>query len=176
MEDIHQANENDLKYVMEIINDAKELFKAQGSPQWQDEDGYPNEETLRNDIKCHQLYVFTLDQYIVGIAVISSIPDQCYKRIYEGNWLSSIDEKYLVIHRIAVRKNYYGKHIAYKLIEYAKELAKLLHICSIRADTMDINIGMNHLLQKCGFKSCGIIYLDRKMKNPKRTAYEYLVE
>ena len=175
MEEIRKANENDVKLVMEIINDAKELFKSQGSPQWQEDDGYPNEETIQNDLKHQQLYVFTLDQYIVGIAAISSIPDECYRKIQEGDWLSSIDEKYLVIHRVAVRKNYYGRQIAYKLIEYSKELAKNSDIHSIRADTMDINVGMNKLLQKCGFKSCGIIYLDRKMKFPKRTAYEYLL-
>ena len=55
---IRLANVNDLNQVMKCINDAKSLFKNDGSDQWQDLDNYPNESTMTNDINRNELYVY----------------------------------------------------------------------------------------------------------------------
>lgn len=45
---IREAEEKDLKQIMEIIAEAKAYFRAAGIPQWQGE--YPGVEDIRRDI------------------------------------------------------------------------------------------------------------------------------
>lgn len=45
---IRLATTNDLKEVMKIYQDARELIKSYHSPQWQN--NYPSKETILNDI------------------------------------------------------------------------------------------------------------------------------
>ena len=54
---------NEIDQVMKIINDAKSLLKR-NSLQWQQ--GYPNLETMTNDINNHHLYgyIFFLTLYL----------------------------------------------------------------------------------------------------------------
>lgn len=60
---------SDLNAVMEIINQAKSYFKAQGINQWQD--GYPNEISIINDIGQREAYVLEDDGKIIATAMIS---------------------------------------------------------------------------------------------------------
>ena len=170
---IRIATSDDLPSIMEVIADAKQLLKESGSPQWQDSDGYPNEQTFLNDISLNQLYVCINkdNNQVIGVVVISKIPDECYNKITNGQWLSN--QPYYVIHRLAARK---GFHVGYELINYAKQKAKQDNISSVRADTMDINIPMRKLLSKCGFSHCGTIILERcACSDPRRMAFEILL-
>ena len=45
---LRRAQLQDLTAIMKIIDDAKELLKKNGSPQWQN--GYPDQETFTQDI------------------------------------------------------------------------------------------------------------------------------
>ena len=47
---VRLAVRDDLNQIVEVINDAKALFKSEGSDQWQDTDGYPNFESLEKDL------------------------------------------------------------------------------------------------------------------------------
>ncbi|OHS97127.1 acetyltransferase [Tritrichomonas foetus] len=172
---IRLAAINDIPSIMEVINDAKALFRSQGSVQWQDDDGYPNENTIQNDINLNQLYVSLINNQIVGTIVITKVEDPWYKDITGGKWSSN--EPYYTIHRIAVRKGFYGQHIAYNLVEYAKKLAKENKYASIRADTMEENKSMRGLLLKCGFAHCGEVILGRGgSTDPRRLAFDILIQ
>ena len=172
-QEIRLATEADIPQVMEVIADAKELFKSQGSVQWQDADGYPHEGTIRNDLLKSQLFISLIKDKVVGMIAILRDEDKNYKVIYDGEWIS--DKPYYTIHRLAVRKGYYGQHIAYNLIEFAKKKAKDDGIASVRADTMVENMQMRGLLKKCGFTQCGKVILDSKCADPSRLAFEILV-
>ena len=54
----------DVPAVMKIINEAKRLLASADSPQWQN--GYPNEETIRQDIEKTWSYVLVVDGIIAG--------------------------------------------------------------------------------------------------------------
>lgn len=171
---IRLAIKEDLNNVMKIINDAKTLFKQDGSNQWQDTDNYPNENTILNDINNSEMFVNVIDKKIVGCVVLTFQKEQSYVYIYDGAW--SFDENYMVIHRLAVKKEFYGKGIAKELIEYAIVYGKKHNKRSIKIDTKKENIRMISLLNKMKFIEKGKIDLLRKEVLDKvRLAFELVL-
>lgn len=65
---IRSAKINDLDEIMLIIDEAKQLLKSDGSPQWQD--GTPNSEIFQEDIKKKRCYVLVVGKQIAGVAVL----------------------------------------------------------------------------------------------------------
>ena len=171
---IRIANMADANSIQEVLEDAKELFRKDGSDQWQDLDNYPNIETTKIDISKGQMYLFEEDNQILGCIVLSKEVEKAYDVIYNGSWL--LNDKYYVIHRLSVRNNYYGKGIAKALINYVIELTKEDNIKSIKVDTKKENIRMLSLLEKLGFRRVGIIHLLRKdVLDKERVALEKLI-
>ena len=68
---IRRANLEDAMYIQEVLEDAKALFRKDGSDQWQDLDNYPNINTTISDITKEQMYIYELDNKIVGCIVLS---------------------------------------------------------------------------------------------------------
>lgn len=157
----------DIPMMMEIIKQAQNYFKSKDIDQWQD--GYPNEENLREDIIQGESYVMLLDDKIVATAVISFRGESTYNEIYRGNWLS--DREYAVVHRVAVNDGYKGQGLSHKIIEFSQKKCKELGYSSIKIDTHKDNFVMRSLLEKNGFKYCGIILLE---DGAERVAYEKL--
>ena len=155
----------DIENIMNIINQAKRYFKENKIDQWQN--GYPNEETIQNDIKNNNSYVLESDNKIIATAMVSFDEDITYKNIFEGQWLSN--RKYVVIHRIAVDEKIKGNGVAAKIIKFVEDLCKDNEANSIRIDTHKDNISMQRLIEKNGFKYCGVIYLE---DGSKRIAFE----
>ncbi len=163
----------DVEEILEIIDDAKAYLKSKGIDQWQN--GYPNKDVILEDIKLGYSYVLLDDNKVIATAAISFDGEITYNKILDGNWLSDEDSnnKYAVIHRIAVAKQYRGHGISSILIHDIENLCKDYDIKSIRVDTHKENTSMQNLLKKHNFKYCGWIYLlDKSMRN----AYEKLVE
>lgn len=154
---IRLANLEDLDSIMEVIEDARALFKSKGSTQWQDSDGYPNRESFTKDILNKALYVFD-DGLILGVCAITFDIDHNYD-VIEGKWLN--DDKYSVIHRIATRKNAYNKGIAKAFFEFAEKISIINNVYNIKADTGVDNDIMINLFNKYGYTNCGKIYLLR---------------
>lgn len=163
-----KTTEKDIDDVMKIIDEAKDYFKREGIDQWQN--GYPNSDTIYADIQNNNSYVLEIENNIIATAMVSFEKDKTYNKIYEGEWLSNKD--YAVIHRIAVSKNSKGKGIAASIINRVEELCKEKDINSIKIDTHKDNISMQRLLEKTGFKYCGIIFLE---DNSKRIAFEKVI-
>ena len=160
---------DELSLVMEIINDAKRLL-SKDSLQWQQ--GYPNEDTMTNDISNSYLYGYYIDNYLVGI--ISLVPgiDINYLEIEEGIWINYPSNKDLNIHRIAIREGYHKMKIGEKLLSFAIEFAKNNGFFSIKLDTHVKNIAMQKISLKTGFTYRGVIYLKRDELDNSRLAYE----
>ncbi len=168
---IRLARIEDLDQVVEVINDAKALFRLDGSDQWQDTDNYPNYDTMLKDLERKELYVNIKDDVIVGCIVLSSIHEEAYDNIYDGSWLTN--GEYLVIHRLAVRDGWYKKGIAKELMEYVINLSKIKKVSSIRVDTKMENTRMLNLLYKFNFKLVGKIDLLRNdVLDKVRLAFE----
>lgn len=158
----------DINNVMQIINEAKEYFRKSKIDQWQN--GYPNSDTIYADIKNNNSYVLESEYGIIATAMVSFEEDKTYKNIYEGAWLNNGD--YAVIHRIAVSEKFKGKGIASVIIKEVENLCKGNRVNSIKIDTHKDNISMQKLLEKNGFKYCGIIYLE---DGSERIAFEMII-
>ncbi|MBU3113071.1 GNAT family N-acetyltransferase [Clostridium lacusfryxellense] len=160
-----KAVEADVNSIMKIINKAQAYFKQQDINQWQD--NYPNFETVINDINNGNGYVLLEDNNVIGTVVFTFDGEKNYEVIYNGKWINN--DKYAVIHRMAVDSNYKGMGLASIIIKNIEEICLDNQIYSIRIDTHIENISMKKMLLKNGFEYCGIIYLDDQSK---RVAYE----
>lgn len=157
--------ENDINNIMNIINQAQAYFKEQGIDQWQN--NYPNVETIKNDIASENSYVLLKDNNIVATSAVSFDGEKTYDSIYEGEWITN--NKYAVIHRIAVDNTYKGLGLSSQIIKNVEELCINKDVHSIKVDTHEENISMQKLLKKNQFQYCGIIYLE---DGNKRIAFE----
>lgn len=170
---IRQAKFNDLNTLMDIVHDAVSLLKGMNVNQWQN--GYPNTEVFTDDINKGTLWVVELDGRLAGFCNLSMEDDISYQKIYEGNWLTK-DKPYLVVHRLAVKKDFYKQGIAKMMFGFAEVLALKNNIKSIRVDTHRDNIPMNKILQQLGYVKCGVIYLvNFRDEDKARVAYEKLL-
>ncbi len=157
---IRKATEADVCAAAKIYEDARAYMKASGNPnQWKGE--YPNEMDVREGIKEGTSYVCEdAGEVVATFHYERNANDPTYRKIYDGRWLS--DEVYSVIHRIAV------KHHGRGIIDFCfTECFKFFP--SIRIDTHRDNIPMQRVLERNGFKYCGIIYLE---SGDERLAYQ----
>jgi len=76
--------------------------------------------------------------------------DPNYLVIEDGNWIN--DDKYGVVHRLA--SNGKAKGVAQFCFEWC-----FSQISNIRVDTHEDNFAMQKVLDKLGYKKCGIIYV-----------------
>ena len=148
-----KATTKDIDQVMEAVEFSRELLRLQGNGQWQD--GYPNRNDFINDINNGRLFVVTdinNPKIIAGVCALT-YREEDYHHLYEGKWLT--DLPYMVMHRVAVKKEY--QHLGYgkKLFELFIKQAELEGYHSLRIDTHEGNAVMRHLIESFGFIYCG---------------------
>jgi len=164
---IRLAKEKDLPQIRTIYDAAKSYMDASGNPnQWGA--GYPPEEYLREDIFLSRLYVCEEEDILHGVFLFAVTDDPTYHYI-EGAWLN--DEPYGVIHRIA--SDGVKKGIFRMVEEFCKEKMAEQNVTNLRIDTHEDNKTMQHLVEKCGFERCGIIYL---ANGSPRIAYQLVIK
>jgi phosphoglycolate phosphatase-like HAD superfamily hydrolase len=71
------ATKDDLVEIMSIIGDAKAFLKKSGSTQWQN--GYPNEESILNDINNKNGYVLMVGDKVAGYAAVIAAIEPTYQ-------------------------------------------------------------------------------------------------
>ncbi len=167
-----RVKENEIARVMDIINDAKALLKNT-SKQWQN--GYPNEASMRQDIKNGYLFGIYEEAELLAISAMILDEDENYSYIEDGAWQIPSSSSDLVVHRVAVKKEHYRRSLAKKMLECAKEYARENGCKSIKMDTHKDNIPMRRLLEGEGFSYRGIIYIKHDETNNARVAYEFII-
>ncbi|MGY8943386.1 MAG: GNAT family N-acetyltransferase [Flavobacteriales bacterium] len=160
----------DIPAIIAIINDAKEYLASQKIDQWQN--GYPNAEQVANDIKNNESYVVVNDENeIIATAMFTTNPEPTYK-IIDGNWNIDENEKYGVVHRMAIKKEFRKFGLAtFMFHEFQMQLLEK-NIKSLKIDTHEKNLGMQALIKKLGYTYCGIIYTNY---HAKRVAFEKVI-
>jgi GNAT superfamily N-acetyltransferase len=160
---LRKATSSDIPIIWEILQEAIEQRRLDGSNQWQD--GYPNEGTIADDLQNGFGYVLLDGAIVIAYAAIIFGVEPAYNEI-EGEWLSIQD--YVVVHRVATAKTYKGKGIATKLFQMIEEMALSRQIYSIKVDTNFDNIPMMKILDKLAYSYCGEVYY----RGAPRRAYE----
>ena len=147
--------ESDLERVIELVVDAQNWFREQGIDQWQD--GYPTREIISSDILGGENYIVELNGVASATAVISFAGEPTYSEIKGKGWLN--ENRYAVVHRIAVADECRRKGIAKEILHFTEELCAERGINDIRIDTHRDNRAMRSLLKKMGYTHCGRITL-----------------
>ena len=161
------ANITESETIWCILQDAIAQRKKDGSDQWQN--GYPNLETVINDIEQGYGYVLKENDTILAYAAIIFGIEPNYIEI-TGNWLSN--DPYAAIHRVATSESYKGKGIATKLFELIEALCKSNNTYSIKVDTNFDNKQMLRILEKLNYTYCGEIFFS----GAARKAYQKILK
>ena len=157
----------DKNSIWTIIQQAILRRKADGSNQWQD--GYPNDQSIKNDITNQFGFVLVDNEKIVGYCAVIVNYEPAYDDI-EGKWLTNDD--FVVIHRIAIDENYLGQGLSGKIIENVENFAKEQNIYSVKVDTNFDNPAMMRIFEKHGYQYCGEVYF----RGSARRAYEKVLK
>jgi len=160
------ASKLEIDIIWSILQEAIEQRKKDGSDQWQN--GYPNEQTVANDINNEVGYVLVKEDLIVAYAAIIFGIEPAYNDI-KGNWLSN--DTYAAVHRVATAGDFKGKGIATQLFSRIEDLCVSKNVFSIKVDTNFDNVPMLKILKKLNYTYCGEIFFS----GAARRAYEKLI-
>jgi GNAT superfamily N-acetyltransferase len=149
--------------IWDILQQAIQQRKDDGSDQWQN--GYPNEQTVHDDITNGWAYVLVDDTLIVAYAAIIFGIEPAYNDI-KGKWLTHGD--YVVVHRVATSNAAKGKGVATRLFKELEGLCAERKVFSIKVDTNFDNVPMMKILDKLNYTYCGEIFFS----GAHRKAYE----
>lgn len=161
--DFRPALPEDASKIWQILQQAIERRRMDGSAQWQD--GYPNSDVVAKDIESNKGFVLTVDGEIAVYGAIFINNEPAYERIV-GSWLSSGD--FVAVHRVAVHQNFQGKGMVKAYFEKTEEYARAQNIFSVKVDTNFDNPAMLNILQKTGYTYCGKVFF----RGSERLAYE----
>ena len=146
------AQTEDFQRAMDILNSGREFQREQGFIQWPD--GYPDEESIRCDLRDGLGYVVKVDGVIAAYMYIGFDGDPAYPRI-KGAWKH--DGAYAVVHRIAIAPEFRGLGLGSITFHLIEEFCKSKGFDILRIDTDNANKRMQHVLTKNGFVYCGTV-------------------
>lgn len=158
-----KAEEKEILPIWQIVKEAIEKRRQEGSTQWQD--GYPNVETIKNDLSNKNAYVVVINKEVIAYASIIKNDEPAYEEI-KGKWLTTGD--FMVVHRVAVANKAARQGIATYIFKEAERLVISKNVRSIKVDTNFDNVAMLHILEKLGYTYCGEV----QMRGASRMAFE----
>lgn len=163
---LRKADAADRDNIWNIIQQAIERRRIDGSTQWQD--GYPNLGTVESDIEKGFGYVMTVDGEIAVYTALILNDEPAYSTI-DGAWLSN--GEFVVVHRVAVDEKFAGRGMVKKLFDLIEDFTKSKGIQSIKVDTNFDNTAMLKILDSKRYSYCGEVFLAGGM----RKAFEKLI-
>ena len=150
---IRKAKINELDEIMNMYTSCVDGMQKANIDQW--DSTYPNRKIISEDIRNKSFYIFLINDKIIGGINIDKIQDKTYLDI---KWKDK-GNKFLVVHRLAVRQEFWKKGIGNKLMIFAESLVKEKKLNSIRLDTYSSNpIAINFYLN-LGYIKKGEIFL-----------------
>ena len=157
---IRKTTLSDLPAVMEIYKYARDYMKENGNPhQWGD--SHPPQALIEEDIINSHSYVCVSEGKIMAVFYFNVEDEPTYSEI-EGQWQNH--EPYGLVHRIARGPDAKGAGA------FCLEWCFSQHP-NIRIDTHRSNTAMIKLLEKLGYKYCGVIWLEFREHN-ERLAFQ----
>jgi ribosomal protein S18 acetylase RimI-like enzyme len=158
---IRIAKVSDIDACLSITKACASYMIEQNICQWNEY--YPNKNAFEKDLKRNELYVFAVNNSVVGCITISTFMDAIYKPV---KWLTPNADN-IYIHRLAVHPNFQGKGYAQKLMEYAEDYTKKYNFESVRLDTFSQNKRNLKFYEARGYIRLEEIYF------PKQSIYPF---
>ena len=115
---IRKGEISDVENIMEMYKSCVEGMIENGIDQWDKK--YPNKEIILSDLKSQTYFVIEDKNIVLGGINIDKKQDRTYLAM---PWKDT-NESFLVVHRLAVKKDLWKQKIGLKLMEFAEELVK----------------------------------------------------
>lgn len=147
---IRPACPADLGRVWEVAQSAVAFMGSQGNPQWNG--NYPARAHFEEALEEGSLYVAEIQGEIAGVVILDGNEAVQYAPL---PWTTA--QPALVIHKLAVHRDYMGRHVAVRLFRFAGALAKEQGRRGLRVDTYHKNVPMQGLLRSQGFSYVGAV-------------------
>ena len=169
---IRKTTAADIDEIVPILEEARRTIAALGINQWQD--GYPNRESIEDDLARGYSHVLVQDDgRVVGTFALIPDGEPLYDVIENGHWTTGDDSRnYNAVHRVAIAVASRGSGASTRMIEFVRDVTRRAGKASVRIDTHEGNRVMRRMLEKHGFVPCGTIYL---ANGDPRVAYELTV-
>ena len=150
---IRRAYKTDLKNIMKMYKSCVNGMINNGIDQW--DENYPNAEIISQDLKNKTYYVAEEKEEIIGGINIDQNQDITYLDL---NWEDNSNQ-FLVVHRLAVKEEYWNKKIGKNLMLFSEEMVVKKGLKSIRLDTYSGNPKAIDFYLRLGYKELGSINL-----------------
>ena len=150
---IRKGRISDLENIMQMYNSCVEGMMENGIDQWDKK--YPNKEIILADLESKTYFVLEANNIILGGINIDKKQDKTY---FTMPWKDT-KGSFLVVHRLAVKKEFWKQKIGLKLMEFAEQLVKRKQLVSIRLDTYSNNPIAINFYKKLNYNFIGEIYL-----------------
>lgn len=162
------ATIEDIEDVLNIIRECQQLMRQRGIDQWQN--GYPNRESIVNDIIASRGYILVCNNQIAAYAALIFDGEEAYSYLKGGEWLTTT-ENYLTIHRLAVSDKFRGQNIGESFFLLSEKESLIRNVASIRCDTHKDNRFMLRLLKRLNYTYCGQV----SYQGAERVAFEKIL-
>ena len=154
---IEKATSDNILEVMYLLQHCIEDFNKNSVYQWNP--SYPDYFKLLKEVEKGALYMMKTKGVCVGTITFDEQQEEVFGEV---DW-NNKEDKFLVIHRIAVFPTWQKKGVGRKLIEFAEVYAKENKFKSIRLDVASSSEHLIKLYQSIGFSLTGdIIYPKQK--------------
>ena len=150
---IRIAKKSDLGNIMRMYNSCVNGMIKNGIDQW--DESYPNREIISEDINSKTYYVLEIQEQVIGGINIDKNQDPTYLDI---NWRDN-SNAFLVVHRLAVKEEFWDKKIGKSLMLFAEKLVIEKQLKSIRLDTYSGNPKAMEFYLQLGYTELGTINL-----------------
>ncbi|MCK9235930.1 MAG: GNAT family N-acetyltransferase [Acholeplasmataceae bacterium] len=170
---IRLATMADIVAIMTLRNETATLLKERQIDQWQHRE--PSQTTFIKDIQQQDLFVYEINNKIVGMIAIKLGIEPTYNLIYDGKW--RYEGPYITIHRLAVKRSFLGKNIASELLAFAHAEAIKKQVYVMRIDTHRDNRYAQKLFLNHGYQEVGYILLEKDdLGDRHRLAFDCLLQ
>ena len=150
---IRKANKTDLDNIMLMYKSCVKGMIANDIDQW--DETYPNAGVIMEDLIAQTYFVAIKNNVIIGGVNIDKDQDKTYLDI---NW-EDTSNSFLVVHRLAVKEEFWKKKIGKKLMIFAENMVIEKGLKSIRLDTYSGNPKAMEFYRRLGYRELGSINL-----------------
>ena len=150
---VRKAYESELNDIMKMYKSCVKGMIRNGIDQW--DSSYPNSKIITSDLLAGTYYVVEIKNEIIGGINIDQNQDKTYLSI---NWKDA-SNSFLVVHRLAVKEEFWNKKIGKYLMLFTEKLVKQKGLKSIRLDTYSGNPKAINFYKRLGYSELGSIYL-----------------
>ena len=148
---IQLATDDQVSQIMLLISGVIQQMESQGIFQW--DESYPNQEAIEKGLSEGTLYTATVDDMICGIIALNEHQEQEYQQV---DW-EFYGDNVLVVHRLAVNRDWHGKGVGSELMDFAEQFAREHRYDAIRLDAFTRNPAAVALYKSRGYRLAGLV-------------------